>query len=262
MPTASELAAYGRGPVDEVAPVLERVLRPPFGDEAAWRQLWHLLATEGRTVCAAGFAALPYLRDIARVGDAAAMDRALDLAGAIVAGVHQDHGADELVRDMAPVIAELRRMLALRIEGGSRSPATAMALFRAELAFAGASGWSVAEFDFEDGFYTVSCPHCDLPVTVAIGVHGRYSGYRDWDEGDVRRRPLRPVPADELGGLGRRMHDTARALGLAEVAEGLTYLFGRAECPDCASTFVVADQHAADIDPPRSLDGPVPAGGW
>ncbi|MEU6862169.1 hypothetical protein ABZ924_02635 [Streptomyces sp. NPDC046876] len=47
--TASESAAYGRGPVDEVASVLERVLRPPFGDEAAWRQLWHLLATERLT---------------------------------------------------------------------------------------------------------------------------------------------------------------------------------------------------------------------
>ena len=38
--------------------------------------------------------------------------------GAIVAGVHQDHGADKLVREVAPVIAELRRMVALRIDGG------------------------------------------------------------------------------------------------------------------------------------------------
>ncbi|MGI5439221.1 hypothetical protein ACQEV4_18025 [Streptomyces shenzhenensis] len=257
-----QLPRYGRGPYDEVPPVLERVLRSPSSDEEAWRELWHLLATEGLTVCAASFAALPYLRDIARAGESAAVDRSLELAGAIVAGVHQDHGADDLVREVAPVIAELRRMIALRIESGGLSPASAMALFRADLAFAGASGWSLAEYAFEDGFYTVSCPHCDLPVTVAIGDYGRYSAYRDWGEGDVRRRPLRPSPADELRGLGKRMYDTARALGLAQMAEGLTYLFGCAECPDCASTFIVADQYAADNEPHHSSDGPVPAGGW
>ncbi|MFJ8691808.1 hypothetical protein [Streptomyces roseolilacinus] len=189
------------------------------------------------------------------------MDRALELAGVIVAGVHQDHGADELVREMAPAIAELRRMLALRIDGGGCSPTTAMALSRADLAFAGASGWSLAEYDVEDGFFTVSCPHCDLPITIAIGAHGRYSAYRDWDEGDVRRRSLNPALADQLGGLGKRMYATARALGLALLAEGLTYLFGRAERPDCASTFIVADQYAAGNEPHHSSDGPVPVGG-
>ncbi|WP_413752231.1 hypothetical protein NRF20_06990 [Streptomyces sp. R-74717] len=153
-------------------------------------------------------------------------------------------------------------MVALRIDGGGLSPASTMALSRADLAFAGASGWSLAEYDFEDGFYTVSCPHCDLPVTLSIGDFGRYSAYRDWDEGDVRRRLLHPSPADELSGLGKRMYDTARALGLAEMAEGLTYLFGRAECPDCARIFIVADQYAADNEPHHSSDDPVPAGGW
>jgi len=37
-----------------------------------------------------------------------------------------------------------------------------------------------------------------------------------------------------------------QSLGLPQVAEGLTYLSGRAECPDCASTVTVADQYAAD----------------
>ncbi|MER6166094.1 hypothetical protein, partial [Streptomyces violaceorubidus] len=57
-----QLPRYGRGPYDEVPPVLERVLRSPSLDEEAWRELWHLLATEGLTVSAASFAALPYLR--------------------------------------------------------------------------------------------------------------------------------------------------------------------------------------------------------
>ncbi|MGA5216419.1 hypothetical protein ACPCAE_10125 [Streptomyces cinereoruber] len=256
------LPRYGRGPYDEVPPVLERVLRSPSHDEEAWRELRHLLATEGLTVSAASFAALPYLRDIARSGETVAVDRALDLAGAIVAGVHQDHGADELVRAVAPVIAELKRMITRRLGDGDLAPATAMALFRARLACAGSSLWSLAEFDFEDGFYTVDCPHCRLRVTIAIGDYGRYSAYRDWDHGDVRRRPLHRADPGDLDGLAAWMHETARALGFAELAEGLTWLFGRAECPDCAGTFVVGDRYAAENEPHHAIDGPVPAGGW
>lgn len=257
-----QLPRYGRGPYDEVPPVLERVLRSPSRDEEAWRELWHLLATEGLTVSAASFAALPHLRDIARAGETTAMDRALKLAGAIMAGVHQDHGADDLIRALAPVIVELKQMVARRLADSDLSAATAMALFRAHLAFAGASVWSLAEYDFEDGFYEVGCPHCEVRVTVAIGNHGRYSAYRDWDLGDIRRRPLRPVVAGELSSTARWMHETALGNGWEWMAEGLTYLFGHAECPDCSSTFTIADQYTAENDPAQLSDGPVPPGGW
>ncbi|MGW4723751.1 hypothetical protein [Streptomyces sp. NPDC004291] len=256
------LPRYGRGPYDEVPPVLERVVRAPSHDEEAWRELWHLLVTEGLTVSAASFAALPYLRDIARSGETVAVDRALELAGVIVAGVHQDHEADELVRAVAPVIAELKRMISRRLGDDGLSPATAMSLFRAHLACAGSSLWSLAEFDFEDGFHRVDCPHCGLDVTIAIGDHGRYSAHRDWNHGDVRRRPLVRADPGDLDGVAAWMHETARALGLTDLAEGITWLFGRAECPDCASTFVIGDRYAAENDPPHPIDGPVPAGGW
>jgi hypothetical protein len=257
-----QLPRYGRGPYDEVPPVLERVLRSPSRDEEAWRKLWHLLATEGLTVSAASFASLPHLRDIAQAGETIAVDRALKLAGAIMAGVHQDHGADDLIRTLAPVIVELKQMVSRRLADSDLSTATAMALFRAHLAFAGASVWSLAEYDFEDGFYEVGCPRCHLRVTIAIGIHGRYSAYRDWDRGDVRRRPLRQACPSDLGGLAAWMHGTARALGFVQLAEGLTYLFGRAECPECASTFIIADQYTAENEPHHSSDGPIPAGGW
>ncbi|WP_369149013.1 hypothetical protein [Streptomyces sp. R44] len=104
-----------------------------------------------------------------------AVDRALEPAGAIVAGVHQDHGGDELIRTMAPVITELKQMVSQRLNNSDLSAATAMALFRAHLAFAGATVWSLAEYEFEDGFYRVDCPHCSLGITIAIGsyVSGR-----------------------------------------------------------------------------------------
>ncbi|MFF8512990.1 hypothetical protein ACF064_33450 [Streptomyces sp. NPDC015492] len=256
------LPRYGRGPYDEVPPVLERVLRSPSSDEEAWQELWHLLATEGLAVSAASFAALPYLRDIARAGETTAVDRALDLAGAIMAGVHQDHGADDLIRTLAPVIVELKQMVSRRLNDNDLSTATAMALFRAHLAFAGASVWSLAEYDFEDGFYEVGCPHCHHSVTVAIGIYGHYSAHRDWDQGDIHRRPLNQADPSDLDGLAAWMHETACALGFAQLAEGLTWLFGRAECPQCASTFVIGDQYAAENEPHHSSDGPVPAGGW
>ncbi|MFC8762203.1 hypothetical protein ACFUAG_15960 [Streptomyces sp. NPDC057193] len=253
---------YGRGPYDEVPPALERVLRRPSHDERAWQELWHLLATEGTSVSAASFAALPYLRDIVRAGETAAVDRALELAGAIVTGVHQGHGADDLIRTLAPVIAELRQMAARRLTDSNLLPATAMALFRAQLAFAGATVWSLAEYDFDDGFYRVECPHCHIGVTVAIGIYGRYSAQRDWDRGDIHRRPLTQADPGNLDGLAAWMHTMARHLGLTPLAEGLTWLFGRAECPACASSFVIGDQYATENEPHHSSGGPIPPGGW
>ncbi|MFE1384185.1 hypothetical protein ACFW6S_35095 [Streptomyces sp. NPDC058740] len=188
------------------------------------------------------------------------MDRALDLAGAIMAGVHQDHGAD-LIRALAPVIVQLKQMVSRRLNDNDLSTATAMALFRAHLAFAGASVWRLAEYDFEDGFYGVGCPHCHHSVTIAIGIYGRYSAHRDWDQGDIRRRPLQQADPSDLDGLAAWMHETARDLGFAQLAEEITWLFGRAECPECASAFVIGDQYAAENEPHHSSDGPVPAGG-
>ena len=84
-----------------------------------------------------------------------------------------------------------------------------------------------------------------MEVTVAIGGHGCYSAIRDWDLGDVDRRPLRLASPVDLRGTGRWMYDTAVRDGQDRIADGITHLFGRAECPRCAAVFTVADEYTA-----------------
>ncbi|MEU6666058.1 hypothetical protein [Streptomyces sp. NPDC046727] len=105
--------------------------------------------------------------------------------------------------------------------------------------------WAAVLGDFKGDFYPVTCPHCGVEVTIAIGDYGRYSAIRDWDSGDVERRDLRPVAAEEPTGTGRWMHETAVRDGREALADGISYLFGRAVCPGCVSVFDVADEYTS-----------------
>ncbi|MEV7035891.1 hypothetical protein AB0N99_37400 [Streptomyces sp. NPDC093272] len=83
-----------------------------------------------------------------------------------------------------------------------------------------------------------------MEVTIAIGNHGRYAAIRDWNLGDVNRRGLRPTSLEELSGTGRWMHDTPVRDGHEALADEIAHLFGKAECPHCASVFNIADEYA------------------
>lgn len=96
----------------------------------------------------------------------------------------------------------------------------------------------------------VSCPHCVAEVTIAIGDYGFYSAIRDWDRGDVERRELLPAQVEGVPDPGRWMHATAVCDGQQRIAEGIRHLFGRAECPTCASAFSVADAYTSANLPP------------
>lgn len=104
--------------------------------------------------------------------------------------------------------------------------------------------------DFTDDFYTVSCPGCEAEVTIAVGEYGCYSAIRDWDRGDIERRPLRPAPVEELHDPGRWMYSTADRDGQQRLAEGIRHVFGLAECPTCAGVFDIAEAHTAANLPP------------
>ncbi|MGW4685622.1 hypothetical protein ACWEPM_12065 [Streptomyces sp. NPDC004244] len=116
---------------------------------------------------------------------------------------------------------------------------------RAMLAFDGQTLWFEALDDFTDSFVTVACPHCDAPVTIAVGDYGCYSSIRDWNRGDVHQVPLRPAVPHELTSTGRMLHELAVRDGQQRLAWGLTHLFGQAECPGCGSVFGIADEYAA-----------------
>ncbi len=233
METAWDDMVDCRRETGRVPQLLERVERED--DAEAWRELGYRLVLEHDLVSPAGFAALPRL---VRLAPRSAEARAL--AGEIVERAAGPHGRDDLLAACAGAIADLRDLLVQHLR---TRPDDFLTSLRALLATVGEYHWAAVLGDFVDDFYAVNCPHCDAEVTVAIGDHGRYSAIRDWDLGDVRRRDLRPAARDELTGTGRWMYETAVQAGREKVAEGIAYLFGRAECPLCGSVFGVADEY-------------------
>ncbi|WP_158820998.1 MULTISPECIES: hypothetical protein [unclassified Streptomyces] len=221
--------------VDRVPALLERVEHDDDAD--AWTELGWRLVLEHDLVSPAGFAALPRL---VRLAPRSAQARAL--AGDILGRAAGHHGCDDLLADCADSVAQFREVLHQHLRS---RPADYLVSFRALLAVEEEYHWAAVLGDFEDDFYPLACPHCDLEVMIAIGDHGRYSAVRDWDLGDVERRDLRPAAAEERTGTGGWMHETAVRDGQEALADGLSYLFGRAECPGCAAVFHVADEYSA-----------------
>ncbi|MEU3558583.1 hypothetical protein [Kitasatospora sp. NPDC006786] len=208
------------GDVDRVPELLERVERVEReGDAEAWTELGYRLCLEDDLVFPASFAALPRL-----VRLASSDQRARALAGTIVRRAAGHHGCDDLFADCAGTIAEFRMLLDRYL---TSRPDDYLAAFLDLLAVNAQYHWSAALGD------------------VNIGDYGRYSAIRDWNLGDVERRDLRPAAGEELSGTGRWMHDTAVRDGQEALAAGIRYLFGRAECPRCASVFNIADEYTS-----------------
>jgi hypothetical protein len=115
--------------------------------------------------------------------------------------------------------------------------------FRALLAVEEEYHWANALEGFTDDINHVGCPHCGVGVTIVIGDFGYYS--QVWNGGEEIRRDLRPAAAEELTGTGRWMHRITVRDGQDVLANGIAYLFGRAECPGCASVFTVADEYTS-----------------
>ncbi|MFD9264153.1 hypothetical protein [Streptomyces sp. NPDC059538] len=226
------------GEAHRVPELLERVERD---DAEAWDELGHRLVLERELVFPAGFAALPCL-----VRLASRSDRARGLAGTIMRCAAGQHGCDDLLADCADAIAKLRELLDRHLRS---RPADYLATYLDLLAVEEQYHWSAVMGDFSDDFYVIACPHCGAEVTIAIGGHGRYSAIRDWHLGDVDRRDLKPASPEDLSGIGGWMHATAVRDGQGFLAEGITYLFGKAECPACASVFNIADEYSSSNRP-------------
>jgi hypothetical protein len=223
------------GDVDRVPALLDRVERED--DAEAWDELGYRLLLEHDMVSPASFAALPGLMSQARESA-----RARELAGAILRRAATHHGCEDLFTASANAIAEFGELLDHHLK--SRPP-DYLASFLDLLAVREEYHWSAVLGDFSDDFYFVACPHCTVEVTIAIGDYGRYSAIRDWHQGDVDRRDLRLAAPAELSGLGRWMHDKAVRDGQEVLADGITYLFGDAECPRCGSIFSIAHEYTS-----------------
>ncbi len=227
------------GDVDRVPELLERVELED--NTEVWEELGYRLVLEHDLVFPAGFAALPRL---VRLAPRSAQAR--ELAGTILRRAAGHHGRDDLLADCADAITEFRKLLDRHLQ---TRPADYLETFLDLLAAKKQYHWSAVLGDFTDDFYHLACPHCAVEVTIAIGDHGRYSAIRDWHLGDVNRRSLRPASPEELPGIGRWMHETAVRDGHAALADGIAHLFGKAECPHCASIFTIADEYTSANHP-------------
>ncbi|MGW4564830.1 hypothetical protein ACWEN3_21250 [Streptomyces sp. NPDC004561] len=151
--------------------------------------------------------------------------------------------ADELCAD---AVKEFRAVLDRHLRS---RPAGYRVSFRALLAVEEEYHWTNALDGFTDGVHHVDCPHCGVGVTIVFGGFGCYSQVRDGSE--EIRRDLRPAGAEELTGTGRWMHQITVRDGQEVLADGIAYLFGKAECPQCASVFNVADEYTSANRPVR-----------
>lgn len=237
-----------------VGELLDRLGRVP--DASLWDELDRRLVVEAECFCSAGFAALPALSRLARSGDAEQRDRALDLAAVITRTLHRNHEDDRLVRADPQALAELHDLARTRV--ATCAGPTLLRQLQDTLAFAGYTFWAAISMDFTDEHYHLGCPHCPTRLAIVIGDYGHYSAIRHDNDGDVHRVPLRPAAPAGLAGIRRWMHDTAAAGGDATLADGLTYLFGRAECGACGSTFDLADWFEAENSPGQPIDPIVP----
>ncbi|MFD8611375.1 hypothetical protein [Streptomyces sp. NPDC059631] len=223
------------GDVDRVPALLERVERDDSAE--AWEELGYRLVLEHDLVFPAGFAVFPHL---VRLAPESA--RARGLAGRILRRAAGHHGCDDLLADCADAITEFRTLLDRQLRA---RPDDYLAVFLDLLAAREQYHWSAVLGDFTDDFFHLACPHCATEVTIAIGDHGRYSAVRDWHLGDVDQRDLRPASPGDLCGTGRWMYETAVRDGQEALADGLAHLWGRGECPRCASVFGIADEYTS-----------------
>jgi hypothetical protein len=220
--------------IDRVPELLERVERQDNAE--AWTELGWRLVLEHDLVSPASFAALPRL---VRLAPRSAEARGL--AGRILERAAGHHGCDDLLADCVGVIAQYGKVLDWHLRS---RPADYLASFRALLAVEEEYHWANALEGFSDDINHVECPHCGADVMIVIGEFGCYSQVRGECDEEIRR-DLRPATAEELTGTGRWMYQTTIRDGQDVLAKGITYLFGEAECPGCASVFNVADEYTS-----------------
>ncbi|MFI5647079.1 DUF5958 family protein [Kitasatospora sp. NPDC051705] len=248
---------HAYGTAEDVPVRLARLAADPTPQ--GWDALWSALCPDD-TVHPAGFAALPGLLDIAGGLDQQRTLPALALAGAIVAGADQPHGAGDVRARYATEIAALR---ALAEEHRRTAPCVRdyAASLDAQLSLEGGPAWAgELTLGIIVQQYELTCPACAAEVLVVVGDRGRYSrpggralataGADAGSAGHAATHPLRPADPADLRGTARRLYDLAVADHRPAVAAVLACAFGTATCPGCGADFPVAERIAAAAGEP------------
>jgi len=214
----------------------------PNNREQTWREL-HARLCDHESAYPVSFATLPLLWEVATTGTVEDRHAALSLAGDIVLGAARE-GEGPAV--LAPHTRRIADMAALADEHLREHPRDTyyIHMLQATLALSGHPLWGFAiTDDLTDAFFDTTCPACAADVIIAIGDHGNHSAIRDWDLGDIDRRPLTPTPPERLLQPGRFLLKIAIRDRHASLTQGLPYLFGHAQCPPCGAVFAVAPAH-------------------
>ncbi|MEU6300313.1 hypothetical protein [Streptomyces erythrochromogenes] len=206
-------------------------------DEQVWSGLWNDLC-HLNCVDDDSFPALPYLAAVADGRAPGAPHEAVSMAGLIVSAADEEQTA-RYTEEIAVFLRTARRLL-----GGTGDDTAAFVyLLQGILAFEGERVWSAGRLEglFTEE-YEVDCPACSSTLFVAFGAYGTFASAGDYVTSDPVRAALLPADPAALDPLPARLHRMAAEAGQEEVAHRLTYLFGRATCPDCEEVFAVPDQ--------------------
>ncbi|MFE4517888.1 hypothetical protein ACFRMQ_27285 [Kitasatospora sp. NPDC056783] len=237
------------GPAGHVPALLERFAADPGG---RWSELTDHLCPYPDTAYPASFAALPHL---ARTATATArtpgrLHPVLLAAGAITARA-APHGTPggPLERFAAP-IAVLHRLTDQALRTTHREQPYTEPL-QCLLSFEGVEVRDRCLEGLHTGEYDIDCPHCGVHPCAAFHTEGVFhtgGAFRTADDDtgqDTDRTPPRPAAPHALEGLARRLRERALADGHEGPARAVTYLFGHASCPHCATAFSPAERVAA-----------------
>src|SRR5690606_4565517 len=131
------------------------------------------------SVYPASFAALPRLARIAAEGEFVQRAEAVFLAGQIVAGEHQDHGAGDVRGRYGPAIEAL--LDSARSLLSECDPPRYVAAWSAVLAFEGVPGWGEQLVEVLGGEFEVDCPECTATMFIAFDEdYGFFSSVADY----------------------------------------------------------------------------------
>ncbi|RST04394.1 hypothetical protein EF910_17855 [Streptomyces sp. WAC07149] len=206
-------------------------------DSTVWGELWDDLCHQG-DVYEDSFLALPYLEAIAGRRAPGGVQDAVLMAGLIASAADDEHSA-RYAAEINAFLPVARRLLDTAADDRS----SFVYLLQCLLAFEGERVWSAGRLEglfYEE--YEVDCPVCESALFIAFGDHGTFASAGDYVTADPVKTALLPADPAALGPLPARLHRIATEAGHEEVARGLTHLFGRATCPDCAGDFVVSEQ--------------------
>jgi hypothetical protein len=225
--------AYGSA---EDVPALLATAKAGGDGGTVWDDLWSRLCHQG-TVYSASYAALPALAAMTAQHPPAGYVASLHLAAAIVASNDGPQDRSAVRRRYDNELSVLRDLAERNLAHATGDVEFVYGL-QALMAFEDAVVWQRHLESVADGELSLQCPGCGDDLLVPLdGAEFNVVSF-----GDASVSPTPVIPADPPdSGEAARILALARASGRDEVAARVRYLFGRATCPSCGTSFAIVE---------------------